>query len=1031
MNNKSNITVNDAQNYRKTNSNNLSAKYNNIDEHDDEIMNLHDKPSKLYFNPLRQNDDNQAIIYDNTCEYFSNQDFNSNINSVNELSILNLNIRSMSKNIDKLKEHLEVLNHKFSIIAIQETWFKEDTPLNYFNLRNYCLETVNRIDCQVGGVGLYVLNDIDYKLRDDLRCQNEVYESCFIEINRSEDKNIILGVVYRHHHKSINEFNNQLETVLSKVTLENKLFYLCGDFNINILKDEENHINNFIDMIYSYSIYPLILRPTRVTERSETLIDNILTNNAINKTSGILISDTSDHFPNFTISKIKVKSSVNNNKKVRDFSEENILNLKENMATYKWNDLFKLNDNANSAYDKFIKVFTNMLDKCTPLKRKRKSRNKSSLPWITKDLIKMINKKNRLYKKYMNKRTNLNKTKYKTLNNKVNKLLRTAKKNYFSNQLENEKRNIKNTWKVLNNALNKNQYRPCNTEFNLNGTVINNPTQVSDHFNDFFINIGPNQVSQIPDNNIHFSTYMSNPNESSMFFSPITEEEVIKIIKSLDTKKSAGHDNIPILIIKKLANELSIPLTFIFNLSLSSGIVPDQLKIARVVPIHKKECKNVFNNYRPISVLPGFSKILERLVFNRCISFLDKHKILHNDQFGFRPKHSTNMAIIKLVDKIVQATNNDEITAGLFLDLSKAFDTIKHDILLDKMAHYGIRGLVLEWFKNYLSNRKQFVDYNSHTSELKSISSGMPQGSILGPLGFIIYVNDIPNSVPELSLILYADDTSAFTSHKDISELNNIMNDGLKKLNGWFQSNKLSLNTKKSNVMLFGTHIKTKQYENKLKLSLDNVEIKCVNACKFLGVTIDQNLTWENHIIEVAKKCSSSIGILYKMKNFLPETALLSLYNTLVLSHINYGITAWSSAGVSAKTRLHILQKRALRAISHSDFRSHSNPLFIKYNQLKIGELCKLNIGTFMYKYCNNLLPSTFNLMFTTNADTHNYNTRFASNFKYPNNKLEFGKKSISYRGVEIWNNISDEIKNSENTKGFKGTYKKFLVSQY
>ena len=166
------------------------------------------------------------------------------------------------------------------------------------------------------------------------------------------------------------------------------------------------------------------------------------------------------------------------------------------------------------------------------------------------------------------------------------------------------------------------------------------------------------------------------------------------------------------------------------------------------------------------------------------------------------------MAIIKLVDKIVQATNNDEITAGLFLDLSKAFDTIKHDILLDKMAHYGIRGLVLEWFKNYLSNRKQFVDYNSHTSELKSISSGMPQGSILGPLGFIIYVNDIPNSVPELSLILYADDTSAFTSHKDISELNNIMNDGLKKLNGWFQSNKLSLNTKKSNVMLFGTHIK-------------------------------------------------------------------------------------------------------------------------------------------------------------------------------------------------------------------------------
>ena len=272
---------------------------------------------------------------------------------------------------------------------------------------------------------------------------------------------------------------------------------------------------------------------------------------------------------------------------------------------------------------------------------------------------------------------------------------------------------------------------------------------------------------------------------------------------------------IPILIIKKLANELSIPLTHILNLSLSSGKVPDQLKIARVVPIHKKERKDTLSNYRPISVLPGFSKILERLVFNRCKSFLNKHNILYDDQFGFHPKHSTDMAIIKLVDKIVQATNNDEITAGLFLDLSKAFDTIRHDILLDKMAHYGIRGLALEWFKNYLTNRKQFVDYDGHASELKLITSGMPQGSILGPLGFILYVNDIPNSVPELSLILYADDTSAFTSNKDISLLNNIMS-----------------NLRKSNFMLFGTHNKTKKYNNTFKLRLDNVEISHVDAYK-------------------------------------------------------------------------------------------------------------------------------------------------------------------------------------------------------
>ena len=475
-----------------------------------------------------------------------------------------------------------------------------------------------------------------------------------------------------------------------------------------------------------------------------------------------------------------------------------------------------------------------MLNKFTPLKKKNtKAKTKSNLPWLTRDLIKMVNKKTRLHKRYMRKRTTLNKTKYKTLNNKLNKLLRSAKTNYHSNQLEKEKKNIENTWKILNNVLNKGNKKSCNTEFNLNGQIINNPNQIPEHFNDFFINIGSNQVSQIADFNTHFSTYLSKSTDNTMFFNPITEDEVLEIIKNLDAKKSTGHDGFSILIIKKLAAELSVPLTLIFNMSIKDGIVPDQLKIAIVVPIHKKESKNNFTNYRPILALPRFSKILERLVFNRCISFLNKHNILFENQFGFRPKHSTIMAVIKLVDKIVNAanSNNNEITAGTSLDLSKAFDTIKHDILLDKVAHYGFRGIVLDWVETYLTYRKQFVKYNNHKSTIRLINSGMSQGSILGPSGFIIYVNDIPNSVPDLSLILFADDTSAFTSHKDLSTLNNIMNNGLSKLNTWFKSNKLSLNLKKTNYMLLGTCNKTNQCKDKLKLSIEDTEVK--EVCTF------------------------------------------------------------------------------------------------------------------------------------------------------------------------------------------------------
>ena len=395
----------------------------------------------------------------------------------------------------------------------------------------YSLESINRIDCNVGGVGIYISNVVEYKVRTDLNSQNEIFESWFIEINKSNDKNIIIGSIYRHHHHSINEFNNYLEDIIKKISSENKLIYLTGDFNIDILKNNEKYIDDFFDLIYSYSLYPLILRPTRITDKSETLIDNILTND-LNNIGGILMFDIIDHLPNFTMTKKKIKlNKDDNHRMIRDLSNTNINNLKTCMNDFNWKDSLEIYGDVNSAYNEFTKTFTNMLNKFTPLKKKTtKAKTKSYLPWLTRDLIKMINKKTRLYKQYTRKRTTLNKTKYKTLNNKLNKLLRSAKRNYYSNELEKEKKNIKNTWKILNNVLDKDHKKPCNTEFNLNGQIINNPNQIPEHFNDFFINIGPNQVSQIADSNTHFSTYFSKSTDNTMFFNPITEDEVLEVI---------------------------------------------------------------------------------------------------------------------------------------------------------------------------------------------------------------------------------------------------------------------------------------------------------------------------------------------------------------------------------------------------------------------------------------------------------------------------------------------------------------------
>ena len=262
---------------------------------------------------------------------------------------------------------------------------------------------------------------------------------------------------------------------------------------------------------------------------------------------------------------------------------------------------------------------------------------------------------------------------------------------------------------------------------------------------------------------------------------------------------------------KNVAHIISGPLDDIFNLSLSTGSVPEQLKAAKVIPIYKKENVEIFSNYRPVSVLPCVSKILERLILNRCMDYIKNYNILNEKQFGFRPKHSTYMAIIELVDKIANAVERNETTVDIFLDLSKAFHKINHDILLYKLEYYGFRGVTLDWFKSYLSNRKQFVLYQMHDSNHKIINCGVPQGSILGPLLFISYINDIVNTTSLLELILFADDTTLLFSHPDIASQSDIINIELQEICNWFQANKLWVNATKTNYMMLGTPQSTRK----------------------------------------------------------------------------------------------------------------------------------------------------------------------------------------------------------------------------
>ena len=308
--------------------------------------------------------------------------------------------------------------------------------------------------------------------------------------------------------------------------------------------------------------------------------------------------------------------------------------------------------------------------------------------------------------------------------------------------------------------------------------------------------------------------------------------------------------------------------------------------------------------------MPSFSKIYEKAVFNRLKEYLDVKQIITDSQYGFRENQSSYMAINEMYDKISAALDNQEYADGIFIDLLKAFDTLDHSVLISKLEHYGIRGLALDWFQSYLRNRKQFVHYNGFSSSISGVTCGVPQGSILGPLIFIIYVNDNMNSCKLLHFILFADDTNLIYSNSDFDMLINNVNQELCNLTNWFQSNRLSLNVKKTHYILFGSkHVPLNVNNN---IYLNNNVIEKVSCTKFLGITVDEHLNWHNHISNLTSQLSRSIGILNRVRYILPRQTLLTLYFTLVHPRLLYGIIAWGNASPTALNRVICLQKRAI-----------------------------------------------------------------------------------------------------------------------
>ena len=575
-------------------------------------------------------------------------------------------------------------------------------------------------------------------------------------------------------------------------------------------------------------------------------------------------------------------------------------------------------------------------------------------PWVTKGILNSIHRQKRLYLDQLRDSTITNK--YKSYRNCLQKTLRKAKIAYLKEKCKEYKQDSRKLWKLIHDLLNK---RTNNTNgisgIKVDGIPRYDPKSITHEFCKHFSSIGEKFANKIPKPEKGINSYLSSipHNSKSIFLNPTNSREIETLIKDLVPKNSSGHDNLSNKLLKKLLPAMLEPLTILFNKSLSEGVFPEVMKKADVIPLYKAKDYQETNNYRPISLLLTISKLLEKIMYKRTYCFLEDSKQIYKSQYGFRTAHSCENAISELISEIIKGKQDGMYTLAVFLDLSKAFDSLEHDVLLNKLHKYGIRGVAYEWFKSYLTNRQMRVKCNVASSgrieysNYMTVTYGTPQGSCLGPLIFLIFTNDLYRHLVYASAILFADNTTLHKTHRNLTYLQWCLEDDLNTLSDWFAANKLTLNLEKTVCMLF-------QKENQKKevmLKVRNMIIPSRPETKFLGMWLDQSLTWHCHVQKLILKLKRNTYLLNNGKHMMDLETKKLVYHAHIASHIQYGLLLWgNSANREQLNKISKLQAKCLQLIQPKGKLS-------SLNILGLEEMIKLENMKFGYKLVHHMLP--------------------------------------------------------------------------
>ena len=573
-------------------------------------------------------------------------------------------------------------------------------------------------------------------------------------------------------------------------------------------------------------------------------------------------------------------------------------------------------------------------------------------------------------------------------------------------------KNAKESWKGIKSIIGiKDSKKSIINSLSLNENMISDPKEIADNFNDYFSSIACKLQEKIY-NGHDFKNYLHDRLANNFFITPTDKFEVSDIIRNLNPNKSSGPHSIPTKILKEIVEIIAEPLAEIINLPFCKGIFINNLKISKVIPIFKeKGCASECSNYRPISLLSNINKIFEKLMHQRLYSFLSVNKCIYDLQFGFRNQHSTNHALIDLTEDIRETLDNSLFAVGIFIDLQKAFDTVDHKILLSKLDHYGIRGIANDWFRSYLTNRQQYVFVNDTNSDLKYMLYGVPQGSVLGPLLFLIYINDLNKAIKFATVRHFADDTCLLIKNKDLKKLQKQLNLDLKFLCKWLRANKISLNSSKTEMIIF-RHSKKKTDYN-LNVKINGKKLFPSSHVKYLGIYLDSHLNWSYQCDILAAKLSRINGILSKVRHLVPQKTLKEIYHAIFSSVLSYGIQIWGQFESKYIKRVTRLQNIAIKIIDFAKFDASKNILYKESKILKLVDYVQLLNFLYVYDCLKGIVPDSLQNDFSLRKNRHTYSTKASTEnqVSLPKSHTEmYGIRSIKYSSAQVWNNFMTNL---------------------